>query len=342
MLFNEIGYTAHINERIRERVANIKDIVIPEEFFHSDESKKEKTLIKNYLKDKISNELKKRLIDLRDTDFEINQGVVYKILLPVLEREGKKFKIDIITESEDENGVLKTYSGDLYIVIIASNVGITIMNVNSDEGKASLSTRLIKFMKQGYLTDIKSFSPLEFKINYSLPKEKLLKISEKIKTTQLGDTSLKKYNDLISFIPSNEKLKSVLNEKLIEIDDFLKINLKRLSNSEKKSLESKKKSIEDRISELSTVSQQILDKLKKKADYRKGARFPHDKYGKGTIKSVKKYADGIYNIEVDFPIFGVKTLRVATKQKPEAEVTSGLSESILKLIRNIIVQEKGL
>lgn len=341
MLFNEIGYTAHINERIKERVVNIKDIFILEDFFHSDEGEKEKKLIKDYLKQKISNELKTRLIYLRDTDFPINQAIVYKILLPILERDGKKFKIDVVTESEDENGVLKTYSGDLYIIIIDSNVGVTIMNVNSDEGKASLSTRLIKFMKRGYITDIKSFSPLEFKINYSLPQEKLLKISEKIKTTQLGDTSLKKYNNLMSFIPSNEKLNSVLNEKLIEIDDFLKINLKRLSNSEKKSLESKKKLIEDRISELSAVSQQIMDKLKKKADYRKGARFPHDKYGKGTIKSVKKYADGIYNIEVDFPMFGVKTLRVATKQKPEAELASGLSESILKIIRTIIVQEQG-
>jgi hypothetical protein len=41
-------------------------------------------------------------------------------------------------------------------------------------------------------------------------------------------------------------------------------------------------------------------------------------------------------------MFGVKTLRVATKQKPEAELASGLSESILKIIRTIIVQEQVL
>lgn len=341
MLFNEIGYTAHINKRVRERVGNIKNIIIPEDFFHSDESEKEKKLIKDDLKEKIYNELKRRLIDLRDIDFKTNKAITYKILLPVLERDGKKFKIDILTESEDENGVLKTYSGDLYVVIIASNVGITIMNVNSDEGESSLNARLIKYMKQGYETSTKSFSPLEFTINYSLQKEKLSNFYEKIKNTELGEVSLKKYNDLMSFIPGEEKSTSFLIDKIKDIESFILINKERINETEKINLESKKNSIQKRIDQILTSSERVVEKLQKKADYRKGAKFKHDKFGTGTIQKVEKFTNGVYTITVDFPVDGVKKIRAAVKQKP-AETSAGLSESVTKIIRALIRQQQGL
>lgn len=338
MLFNEIGYTVHINKRIKERGENIKKIFFPDDFFKEGDNKK---LIHDSIKIKIQNELKERLIYLRDTDFSEKEAFIYKILRPVLKRDGKTYKIDLLTESEDVKGSLKEYFGDLYIVIIASNIGITLMNVNSSINDSNLKSKLVPFIKQGYFTEIKSFYPLEFIIDYSESENKVKNIEQKIKNTEFGEISLKKYNDLMSFVPGEEKSTSFLLDKIKDIESFILINKERISETEKINLESKKNSIQKRIEQILSSSQRAVEKLQKKADYRKGAKFKHDKFGMGTIQKVEKFTDGVYDVIIDFPGEGIKKIRAAVKQKPD-ETSSGLSESVTKIIRALIRQQQGL
>lgn len=338
MFIKEIGYTKHINKRIEERCENIKEIFIQDDFFKEDDNKQ---LIYEFVKTKIQNELKKRLIYLRDTDFSEKEAFIYKILLPVLKRDGKTYRVDLLTESEDGKGLIKKYYGDLYIVIVSSNVGITIMNIDSSVSDLNLKSKLVSYVKQGYFTEIKSFYPLEFIIDYSESESKIKNIEQKIKKTDLGEISLKKYNDLMSFDVKNEKNTHFLIDKQAEIDEFIKINSKRISNYEIRNLEKKKESIQKRIEQILSSSQRAMEKLQKKADYRKGAKFKHDKFGKGTIQKVEKFSDGVYDVIIDFPEVGIKKLRLATKQKP-AETSAGLSESVTRIIRALIRQQQGL
>lgn len=337
----EIGYSIHINQRIKERTKNIKSLDIPEDFFQPED---DVDYIKKIVKQKIEIELARRLIILRDTDYPFNEALVYKLMLPVLKRNGKSYKLTLTTESEDENKQLKEYTGDLYIVIIASNVGITIMNVDSNLNKSELDKRLIPFIKNPLHRGIEQFKDLKFEIVYEEEFKSLPMIQAGAKTTEMGEGSFKKYMEIMKYNPSKEKSPSKLFDKKEEIEIFIKNNIKRLSQQELKNLNQTKEQIDFRLEQIQSTSERVVAKLKQKADYRKGAKYTHSKFGKGTILSTKKVDDGIYDIEIQFddfdPItkkpFGVKKLRVGTKEKPSEQPSPGLNESIRKFIRKML------
>jgi len=358
MLVNEIGYTDHINKRIQERIANIQDLIISEDFFQPGE---DKDFIKKFIKRQIQNELKKRITYLEAINFDKKGAFIYKLLIPVLKRDGKEYKLDLITKSTDEKGNTKEYNGTLYIVIISNNAGITVYNTNSSISDSNLKKKLNFYFEQGYYTQIDSYYPLEFEIDYSISSDKIDSIIKKNKQikqfttfvekgesvkkekeTNLTPESFKEYKNLMDFIPGGERSTSILIDKIKDIDNFILINKERINEKEKRNVESKKSFIQKRIDQILSSSEKAIEKLQKKSRYVKGGKFNHDTFGIGTIQKVEKFSDGVYNIIVDFPGFGIKKIRAEIKQKPEAEVASGLSESILKLIRNIIAQEQGL
>ena len=218
------------------------------------------------------------------------------------------------------------------------------MNVDSNLNKSELDKRLIPFIKNPLHRGIEQFKDLKFEIVYEEEFKSLPMIQAGAKTTEMGEGSFKKYMEIMKYNPSKEKSPSKLFDKKEEIEIFIKNNIKRLSQQELKNLNQTKEQIDFRLEQIQSTSERVVAKLKQKADYRKGAKYTHSKFGKGTILSTKKVDDGIYDIEIQFddfdPItkkpFGVKKLRVGTKEKPSEQPSPGLNESIRKFIRKML------
>ena len=144
------------------------------------------------------------------------------------------------------------------------------------------------------------------------------------------------------FNPKDEKSVKVLQNATESIKAFYEKNNDRLNVNERNICLNRLNLIKIRLTSLLSASDKAVNNIKQKGDYRKGRPYVHKDFGKGTIESVQKVDDGVYNIEVKFnPPYGLKKLRVKEKEKPGTPSSTeapGLQENLMYQIRQLILQ----
>jgi len=321
----------HLEKRIEERVFNIKDVSIPGE--ELDDKLKQK------IKDKIALAAKERLDLIRNRMFPEDEAIIYKLIIPVLIYKGNKVIPEITTQSSSKEGK-KEFSGSMFVISFIKNVGETIMNVDvntTDEELLKKAWRHIIGLKIS--KSVESFPKLNYIINLDKSLEQKAYTIQTGEKSNLGDITMNQIKIFAQINPREEKSVVVLEKNLNDVKDFFEKNKQRFNQNETNFFVSKIKQIENRISDIKESGNKAVEKLEKKGEYKKGARYIHKDFGKGKIESVKKVEDGIYNIMVKFdnPIYGTKVLRVKEKDKP-AVATAGLSEGLRLKIRQILRQ----
>ena len=185
---------------------------------------------------------------------------------------------------------------------------------------------------------VESYPKLYYLINLDEEEIKYPVIQNK-EESNLGAFLLSQLRDVSDYNPQEEKSVEVLQKNLEQITGLYNRNEERLNVSETNQIQSKINQIKLRIQNILEASGKAAEKNTQKGNYRAGRTYVHKDFGKGVISSVKSVGDGFYNIMVKFPEpYGLKTIRVKEKEKPEVAVASGLSESLRVKIRQLILQ----
>ena len=334
---NEFMETNHFKQRLEERAFKIKDIKLNGKDI--DEKLKQK------IKQKISLGVKKRLSEIRGKMFPEDKAVTYKLIMPVVLYKNKRYTPEIITETEDKDGNKRDTPGALFIMPVMRNVATTIMNVDSKLTDSKLIEKQRRVLSYSKNNDdktidiiVESYPKLYYLINLDEEEIKYPVIQNK-EESNLGAFLLSQLRDVSDYNPQEEKSVEVLQKNLEQITGLYNRNEERFNVSETNQIQSKINQIKLRIQNILEASGKAAEKNTQKGNYRAGRTYVHKDFGKGVISSVKSVGDGFYNIMVKFPEpYGLKTIRVKEKEKPEVAVASGLSESLRVKIRQLILQ----